>query len=50
MSVSAQACSAATQRNAVSEVTRAMDGIDTFVFGEDGFRVQTVRYILERVS
>ena len=33
--------------NAVSEATRAMDGIDTFVFGEGGIRVQTVRYTLE---
>lgn len=35
--------------NAVSEGTRAMDGIDTFVFGEGGIRVQTVRYTLEHV-
>jgi hypothetical protein len=35
--------------NAVSAATRAMDGIDTFVFGEDGIRVQTVRYTLESV-
>jgi hypothetical protein len=33
----------------VSEVTRAMDGIDTFVFGEDGIRVQTLRYTLESI-
>lgn len=33
--------------NAVSEATRAVDGIDTFVFGDDGIRVQTVRYTLE---
>jgi ketosteroid isomerase-like protein len=33
--------------NAVSEATRAMDGIDTFVFSEEGIRVQTVRYTLE---
>lgn len=36
--------------NAVSEAGRAMDGIDTFVFGEDGIRVQTVRYTLEHVE
>ena len=36
--------------NAVSEVTRAMDGIDTFVFGDDGIRVQTVRYTLESTT
>jgi ketosteroid isomerase-like protein len=35
--------------NAVSEATRAMDGIDTFVFGEDGIRVQTLRYTLESI-
>jgi ketosteroid isomerase-like protein len=34
--------------NAVSASTRAMDGIDTFVFAGDGIRVQTVRYTLER--
>jgi hypothetical protein len=28
---------------------RAMDGIDTFVFSEDGIRVQTVRYTLESI-
>jgi ketosteroid isomerase-like protein len=32
---------------AVSEKTRASDGIDTFVFADDGIRVQTVRYTLE---
>ncbi|MGH3779655.1 MAG: nuclear transport factor 2 family protein [Pseudonocardiaceae bacterium] len=36
--------------NAVSEATRAMDGIDTFVFGEDGIQIQTVRYTLEHVK
>jgi ketosteroid isomerase-like protein len=36
--------------NAVSEATQAMDGIDTFVFGEDGIRVQTVRYTLESTT
>ena len=35
--------------NAVSEATRAMDGIDTFVFSDDGIRVQTVRYTLESI-
>lgn len=35
--------------NAVSEATQAMDGIDTFVFSEDGIRVQTVRYTLESI-
>jgi ketosteroid isomerase-like protein len=34
--------------HAVSASTRAMDGIDTFVFAGDGIRVQTVRYTLER--
>jgi ketosteroid isomerase-like protein len=33
--------------NAVAASTRAMDGIDTFVFTDDGIRVQTVRYTLE---
>lgn len=33
---------------AESSATRAMDGIDTFVFQGDGIRVQTVRYTLER--
>jgi ketosteroid isomerase-like protein len=32
---------------AVSERARVSDGIDTFVFTEDGIRVQTVRYTLE---
>jgi hypothetical protein len=35
---------------AVSEKTRATDGIDTFVFTVDGIRVQTVRYTLERTT
>jgi ketosteroid isomerase-like protein len=35
--------------NAVSEATLAMNGVDTFVFGDDGIRVQTVRYTLESV-
>jgi ketosteroid isomerase-like protein len=34
--------------NATSAASRAMDGIDTFVFSADGIRVQTVRYTLER--
>jgi ketosteroid isomerase-like protein len=33
--------------SAVSEKTRATDGIDTFVFDGDDIRVQTVRYTLE---
>jgi ketosteroid isomerase-like protein len=33
--------------SAVSAKTKAMDGIDTFVFGGDSIRVQTVRYTLE---
>jgi len=33
--------------SAVSEAARAMDGTDTFVFGDDGIRVQTVRYTVE---
>jgi hypothetical protein len=32
---------------AVSEKTRAADGVDTFVFVDGGIRVQTVRYTLE---
>jgi ketosteroid isomerase-like protein len=36
--------------NAVSASTRAMDGIDTFVFTDDGIRVQTVRYTLESTT
>jgi ketosteroid isomerase-like protein len=35
--------------SAVSNATRAMDGVDTFVFGDDGIRVQTVRYTLESI-
>ena len=35
--------------NAVSEKTKADDGIDTFVFRDDGqIRVQTVRYTLQQ--
>jgi ketosteroid isomerase-like protein len=33
--------------SAVSAKTKAMDGIDTFVFAGDSIRVQTVRYTLE---
>jgi hypothetical protein len=33
--------------NAVSEATQATDGVDTFVFGDGGIRVQTVRYTVE---
>jgi len=35
---------------AVSAATRATDGIDTFVFTDDGIRVQTVRYTLEKTG
>jgi ketosteroid isomerase-like protein len=34
--------------SAVSKAGRVTDGIDTFVFTDDGIRVQTVRYTLER--
>ena len=34
--------------SAVSATTQAMDGIDTFVFTDDGIRAQTIRYTLER--
>ncbi len=33
--------------SAVAEKSRAMDGIDTFVFSDEGIRVQTVRYTVE---
>jgi ketosteroid isomerase-like protein len=36
--------------SAVAASTRALDGIDTFVFGGDGIRVQTVRYTLESTA
>jgi ketosteroid isomerase-like protein len=36
--------------SAISAATRAMDGIDTFVFTAEGIRVQTVRYTLEKLS
>jgi ketosteroid isomerase-like protein len=32
---------------AVSAKARVRDGVDTFVFADDGIRVQTVRYTLE---
>jgi uncharacterized protein (TIGR02246 family) len=35
---------------ATSEKARVRDGIDTFVFGGDLIRVQTVRYTLEPVA
>ena len=35
---------------AVSSASRAMDGIDTFVFDGDHIRVQTVRYTLEKTG
>jgi ketosteroid isomerase-like protein len=35
--------------SAVSKATWAKDGVDTFVFSDDGIRVQTVRYTLESV-
>ncbi|MBA3843191.1 MAG: nuclear transport factor 2 family protein [Actinobacteria bacterium] len=36
--------------NAVSSATKALDGIDTFVFDGDLIRVQTVRYTLEKTD
>lgn len=36
--------------SAVAASTKALDGIDTFVFDDDGIRVQTVRYTLEPTS
>jgi ketosteroid isomerase-like protein len=36
--------------SAVSKQTRATDGVDTFIFTDDGIRVQTVRYTLEQTS
>jgi ketosteroid isomerase-like protein len=33
--------------NAVSSATKALDGIDTFVFSDNGIRVQTVRYTVQ---
>ena len=35
---------------AETATARAADGIDTFVFSDDGIRVQTVRYTLERTT
>ena len=35
--------------SAVAASTRVTDGIDTFVFTDDGIRVQTVRYTLEQI-
>ena len=35
--------------SAVAASAQARDGIDTFVFTDDGIRVQTVRYTLESV-
>jgi ketosteroid isomerase-like protein len=35
--------------SAVAASTRVADGIDTFVFSDDGIRVQTVRYTLEEI-
>ncbi|HVH94420.1 MAG TPA: nuclear transport factor 2 family protein [Nocardioidaceae bacterium] len=35
---------------AVSEKTRADDGVDTFVFRDDAIRVQTVRYTVQIVE
>lgn len=36
--------------SAVSERSKALDGIDTFVFAGDGIRVQTVRYTLQNTA
>ena len=35
---------------AVSKQSRAMDGVDTFLFTDDGIRLQTVRYTVEQTS
>lgn len=35
------------ERSAVAAASRALDGIDTFVFDGDGIHVQTVRYTVE---
>lgn len=35
---------------AVAAESRALDGIDTFVFTDDGIRAQTVRYTLENTG
>jgi ketosteroid isomerase-like protein len=36
--------------SAVAKASRAMDGIDTFVFSDDGIRAQTVRYTVESTA
>jgi hypothetical protein len=36
--------------SAVSASQQALDGVDTFVFDDDGIRVQTVRYTLESTA
>lgn len=36
--------------SAVAKQTRAMDGVDTFIFRADGIRLQTVRYTLEQTG
>jgi ketosteroid isomerase-like protein len=36
--------------SAVAENRKATDGIDTFVFTDDGIRAQTVRYTLENTG
>jgi hypothetical protein len=33
--------------SAVAASTRALDGVDTFIFAGDSIRLQTVRYTLE---
>jgi hypothetical protein len=36
--------------SAVSASQQALDGVDTFVFDDDGIRTQTVRYTLESTT
>jgi ketosteroid isomerase-like protein len=36
--------------SAVSEKTRVDDGVDTFVFSDEGIRVQTVRYTVQTTA
>jgi hypothetical protein len=36
--------------SAVSEKARVDDGVDTFVFSDDGIRVQTVRCTLQQTA
>jgi hypothetical protein len=36
--------------SAVSASQQALDGVDTFVFDDDGIRAQTVRYTLESTT